>query len=591
MSSNVFSVSSDEFSQIPGSPIAYWLSDAMRKTFTMGKPLEEVAKPRQGAATGDNNRFIRLWWEVNWDKTKTDCVDAEDVDSSLCKWIPYNKGGEFRKWYGNQDYLIAFDSLSRKALKAMGNHLPSYDLYFQPEISWSNVSSGVPSFRYYDQGFVFSQVGDCLFGNSSEVNSALLALCNSTTSSALLSAIAPTLHFEVGQIAQLPVCKTHYFDTKRVNVLLSASRADWDSYETSWHFFILEVLGRISSQPASRAISLTRGTESISDDIRLDVVVSSYIEQCEHIAEEQRQCEIKNNELVADAYGVRDEVPCDVPIERVSLKRNPAFAYPKNTPAERDELVTRDIVKEIISYAVGCMFGRYSLDRPGLILASQGETLADYHVQIPNPSFEPDSDNVIPVTEDEWFEDDIVARFRRFLSVTLGEQHLEENIAYIEQVLGKSLRKYFVNDFYDDHVKMYKNRPIYWMYSSRTDKKGAFKALVYLHCYTPATTNNVLAYLRDFTAKLHAQSERLAQSDKASEVRQGEKLQTAIKECADYERDILYPLATRNLPIDLDDGVLVNYLRMGKALRTIPAIEKKRTAVQSWTWPHYPLEN
>ena len=293
---------------------------------------------------------------------------------------------------------------------------------------------------------------------------------------------------------------------------------------------------------------------------------------------------------MADVYGVRNEVPCDVPIERVSLKRNPAFVYPKNTPAERDELMTRDIVKEIISYAVGCMFGRYSLDKSGLILASQGETLADYHAQIPNPSFEPDLDNVIPVTEDEWFEDDIVARFRQFLSVALGEQHLEENVAYIEQVLGKSLRKYFVNDFYDDHVKMYKNRPIYWMYSSRTDKKGAFKALVYLHRYTPTTTNNVLAYLRDFTAKLHAQSERLAQSDKASEVRQGEKLQTAIKECADYERDILYPLATRNLPIDLDDGVLVNYLRMGKALRAIPAIEKKRNTVQSWTWPVNPLE-
>ena len=219
-------------------------------------------------------------------------------------------------------------------------------------------------------------------------------------------------------------------------------------------------------------------TEDVLDKGSLRTIIPTYIERCKHITEEQRQREIKNNELVADAYGVRNEVPCDVPIERVSLKRNPAFAYPKNTPAERDELMTRDIVKEIVSYAVGCMFGRYSLDKPGLILASQGETLADYHAQIPNPSFEPDSDNVIPVTEDEWFEDDIVARFRQFLSVALGEQHLEENIAYIEQVLGKSLRKYFVNDFYDDHVKMYKNRPIYWMYSSRTDKKGAFKALV-----------------------------------------------------------------------------------------------------------------
>ena len=412
----------------------------------------------------------------------------------------------------------------------------------------------------------------------------MIAFCNSSTAMAMLKAIAATLHFEVGQIASLPIAdRLNGLDCDNVESLVRYSQSDWNSYENSCDFTAPDVLSCSSVRFTNGSFDGEDQNDSIAGRL------SRYIADCKSISEEQRQREIKNNELVADAYGVRDEVSCDVPIERVSLKRNPAFAYPKNTPAERDELMTRDIVKEIISYAVGCMFGRYSLDKPGLILASQGETLADYHAQIPDPSFEPDSDNVIPVTEDEWFEDDIVARFRRFLSVALGEQHLEENIAYIERVLGKSLRKYFVNDFYDDHVKMYKNRPIYWMYSSRTDKKGAFKALVYLHRYTPATTNNVLSYLRDFTAKLHAQSERLSQSDKASEVRQGEKLQTAIKECADYERDILYPLATRNLPIDLDDGVLVNYLRMGKALRTITAIEKKRTTVQSWTWPIHEL--
>ena len=364
-----------------------------------------------------------------------------------------------------------------------------------------------------------------------------------------------------------------------VTSLVSVARSDWNSYETSWGFTRLGILDTIDIKSSLQVIPMREVTEDVLDKGSLRTIIPTYIERCKHITEEQRQREIKNNELVADAYGVRNEVPCDVPIERVSLKRNPAFAYPKNTPAERDELMTRDIIKEIISYAVGCMFGRYSLDKPGLILASQGETLDDYHAQIPNPSFEPDADNVIPVTEDEWFEDDIVARFRQFLVVALGEQHLEENIAYIEQVLGKSLRKYFVNDFYDDHVKMYKNRPIYWMYSSRTDKKGVFKALVYLHRYTPTTTNNVLSYLRDFTAKLRAQSERLAQSDKAGEVRQGEKLQTAIKECTDYERDILYPLATRNLPIDLDDGVLINYLRMGKPFE--PSPQSKRNAPPS----------
>lgn len=307
-------------------------------------------------------------------------------------------------------------------------------------------------------------------------------------------------------------------------------------------------------------------------------------------SEEQRQREIRNNELVADAYGVRDDVPCNVPLERVSLKRNSAFVYPDKTPSERDELFARDVVKEFISYAVGCMFGRYSIDKPGLILASQGETVDDFHERVPNTRFEPDRDNVIPVTEVDCFEDDIVSRFRRFLEITFGSKHLAENLAYIERMLGKSLRKYFVNDFYNDHVSMYKNRPIYWQYSSRTDNKGTFKALIYMHRYTPATTHTVLEYLRDFTAKIADQANQLERSDRAKDKREAEKLHKAVTECKAYEDNVLYPLATRNLDIDLDDGVLVNYLRMGQALRTIPAIEKKRKDVATWTWPVHPLQ-
>ena len=588
----VFTINQHDFAQIPGSPIVYWLSDAMRHAFTIGKALEEIAKPRHGMATGNNDAVLRYWFEVSDSAIGYGISSHQEKERSGKQFFPYNKGGSYRKWFGNAEYVLRYDSTGLDYMTSLpGFRHDNNAFYFYPAISWSNVSSGAPSFRYFDQGFIFSNVGDCLIGDTRQQDESLMAFCNSTLAEQMLTAIAPTLHFEVGQIAALPIAHSVEELEVETNIekLISASHADWDSYETSWDFTTLQILGAPDFQIALQTAFPIGEIEDVPNNKSLNVVIPAYVEQCKRIAEEQRQREIKNNELVADAYGVRNEVPCDVPIERVSLKRNPAFAYPKNTPVERDELMTRDIVKEIISYAVGCMFGRYSLDKPGLILASQGETIDDYHSQIPNPSFEPDSDNVIPVTEDEWFEDDIVARFRQFLSVALGEQHLEENIAYIEQVLGKSLRKYFVNDFYDDHVKMYKNRPIYWMYSSRTDKKGTFKALVYPHRYTPATTNNVLAYLRDFTAKLHAQFERLAQSDKASEVRQGEKLQAAIKECADYERDILYPLATRNLPIDLDDGVLVNYLRMGKAVRTIPAIEKKRTIVQSWTWPIHML--
>ena len=362
---------------------------------------------------------------------------------------------------------------------------------------------------------------------------------------------------------------------KLVERLIYTAQVDWDSFETSWDF---QQFALLDPDQGAQAGDL------------LEEAVSHLREYWDRVSEEQRQREIRNNEMVADAYDVRDDVPCDVLLERVSLKRNVAFTYPKDTPEVRNEKFAQDVVKELISYAVGCMFGRYSLDKPGLILASRGETLDDYHAQIPSPSFGPDADNVIPVTETDCFEDDIVTRFRRFLSVAFGKENLAANIAYIEQVLGKSIRKYFVNDFYNDHVKMYSNRPIYWQYSSQTNNKGSFKALVYLHRYTPKTTNVVLNYLRDYANKIADIADSLERSDRTADKKQAAKLRKAILECKDYEDQTLYPLATRNLEIDLDDGVLVNYLRMGKALRSIPAIEKKRKEVSTWTWPVHPLK-
>jgi type II restriction/modification system DNA methylase subunit YeeA len=305
----------------------------------------------------------------------------------------------------------------------------------------------------------------------------------------------------------------------------------------------------------------------------------------------QQALEEENNRAVAKLYGLEDEVPCDVPLERVSLTRNTAFRYPGKPKPERDQLFAQDAVKEFISYAVGCMFGRYSLDEPGLILASQGETLQDYLAKVPEPSFAPDADGVIPVTGGEWFEDDIVARFRKFLRVSFGDGHFEENLRYVETTLGKPLRQYFLKDFYKEHVQRYSNRPIYWLFSSRPDGKAAFNALVYLHRYTPATPNLVLnEYLREFQAKLRAEIATLERSGTSADAKQADTLRKALTECEDYERDVLYPLASRNLPIDLDDGVLVNYLRFGKALATVPAIERKRKDVESWTWPHHPLK-
>lgn len=571
-----YEVDQQEFARIPGSPIVYWLPQSLMETFSTGKTLSEVSVPKVGLQTGDNNRFLREWWEVTDSNIKFDCPDRQTAQASGKKWFPYNKGGEFRKWYGNQDYVLNWESDGKELFDFKPRSVirnPRY--YFKPSVSWSKISSGDPAFRYFPAGFVFDVSGtSCFCDESNRWN--LLSFVNSSLAYSQLTAIAPTLNFEVGQIATLPIRKVNSEEVNPIiNTLISTSKSDWDSYETSWDFTCLPLLDPEQSGDSSGFVETA--------------VKNLYTHWCE-VSEQQRERETRNNELVADAYGVRDDVPCDVPLERVSLKRNAAFAYPDKTPGERAQLFARDVVKELISYAVGCMFGRYSLDKPGLILASQGETLDDYYAQVPHPSFAPDEDNVIPVTEVDCFDDDIVARFRAFLKAAFGASTLNANIAYIEQVLGKDLRRYFVTDFYDDHVKTYSSRPIYWEYSSRTNNRGAFKALVYLHCYTPSTTSTVLGYLRDFTTKIMGIADALEKSDRTADHREADKLRKAAAECRDYEDKTLYPLATRNLPIDFDDGVLVNYLRMGDALRAIPSISKKRKDVEGWTWPVHPLK-
>lgn len=426
MPNAIFHVSAQEFAQIPGVPIVYWLSKPMLEAFTKGDKLEKVAKPRQGLATADNNRFIREWWEVSQSKSKLTSDNAKDRKTSVCdKWFPYNKGGEYRKWYGNQDYVINWENNGQELYDFKPKSvIRNPQFYFQSSVSWSNVSSGTPSFRYYPEGFIFSHVGDCLFPKEELDRDKLIAICNASVTGQLLAAMAPTLHFEVGQVAKLPIANLLPGNWNlKIDNLIQNAKDDWNTQEVSWNF----------SKPI-----LFVGEQIDSSSGILEELVKNVCSYWAMIASEQRQLEIDNNIVVADAYGVRDDVPCDVPLERVSLKRNVAFAYPKDTPEVRNEKFAQDVVKELISYAVGCMFGRYSLDKPGLILASQGETLDDFHAQIPNPSFEPDVDNVIPVTETDCFEDDIVTRFRRFLAVAFGKENLAANIAYIEQVWVKA---------------------------------------------------------------------------------------------------------------------------------------------------------
>ena len=317
----------------------------------------------------------------------------------------------------------------------------------------------------------------------------------------------------------------------------------------------------------------------------LEQTVAQHREEWAARSRAQQQLEIENNEAVATLYGVKDEVDSHVPLERVSLTNNSAFRWPNKTPEERDVLFTESAIVDLVSYAVGCMFGRYSLDKPGLILADQGATMQDYLAQVLSPTFIPDADNVLPVVDGDWFEDDIVARFRQFLRVAFGEQHFEENLRFIEESGGvQSLREYFItragrSKFYDDHVKRYKKRPIYWLFSS---PKGSFNALIYMHRYTPSTVSTVLnEYLREFEAKLEASlqhQERLAAGggtsrQQAAAAKEADRLRKVLLELSEYEHDVLYPLASQQIAIDLDDGVKANYPKFYPALKRIPRLE------------------
>lgn len=567
---------------LPGARLAYWLSPAMTRAFTMGKPLGEVAEPKVGLQTGDNSRFLRQWFEVSRSRTCFDADSRETAATSGAKWFPHLKGGEFRKWWGNQDYVInwerdgaeLWDFCPRSVIR-------NPDYYFKPAISWSRLSSGDIGFRFSSYGFIENDKSPFIVSDSS--SQALLSLLNSSTTNHLMAALAPTIMFEIGQLSELPLLKIHdpnqtaETNTQTTPKLIQLFQNDWNAYETSWDFQTSPLLQR--SRPGG----------SLQDSLE------HWWQNSLRAAREAQELETENNRYWAEVYGLQDEVPIEVPLSRVSLMSNPYFRYaPSKGTVRTDEeyrhLFTVDAVRDLISYGIGCLFGRYSLDTPGLILADQGSSIQDFLDVIPNPTFTPDEDGVIPITSGEWFTDDIVTRFRSFLAAAFGKEHLEANLRLIEDSLGKSLRQYFVKDFYKDHCRRYSNRPIYWIISSRPKNKASFQALIYLHRYTPDTLNTVLGdYLREFQAKLRTEIGHLERSKTAADQKRADTHRKALTECEDYERDTLFPLASRRLPIDLDDGVLVNYLRFGEALQKIPAIERKRRDAQTWTWPTHQL--
>lgn len=387
-----------------------------------------------------------------------------------------------------------------------------------------------------------------------------LALLNMKLTENLSKILNPTIHFHVGYFRALPAFeKTTKAHSKIAEGCVTFARSDWDAYETSWDFTTLPLL---------------------SPDHRGETLAESYAMLRAHwqsMTDEMQALEEENNRIFIDAYGLQDELTPEVPLEEITLTCNPAYRYGvKNSEDANEARLRADTMAEFLSYAVGCMFGRYSLDAPGLILANQGERLEDYLARVPEPSFLPDADNVIPVLDGDWFADDITERFRLFLRVTFGEAHFRENLRYVEESLGKDIRKYFTKDFYADHVKRYKKRPIYWMLSS---PKGTFNALIYMHRYRADTVSVLLNdYLREFISKLIAERERLEKLSDDPTATQGQRTKALkeagivakqIDELNEWEREVIFPLAQQKIEIDLDDGVKKNYPEFGTALKKI----------------------
>ncbi|MGB4407856.1 MAG: BREX-1 system adenine-specific DNA-methyltransferase PglX [Sphaerochaeta sp.] len=561
-----YRVSADDFQKIPGSPIAYWGNQIIFKLFKDEKALSDVSEKRLGLCTGNNDRFIRFWFEVDYSKIGFNFNSVKSFLSSKYLYVPHNKGGQLRRWAGNKDLVLKFDCKSYKLLSVSCNRLASKSHYFKEALTWSEIGS-IFAIRVVPQGYTFNIKGPCIF-TEKETKLILMCYLNSNVFRYLLNFISQTISFNGGDIEKVPfvspVVSENYFHIY-AEKLFQIHNQDYDYDECSWGFSVPPILEKQYQ------------TSNLQDTYSL---LSS---NWSAVVKEIKRLEEENNRIFIEAYGLEDELTPDVPLKEITLTCNPHYRYgDSKSESELEALLVADTMKELISYAVGCMFGRYSLDKPGLILANQGETYSDYCNLVPDSSFPADPDNAIPVLDGDWFSDDIVSRFRKFLRVTFGEERYEENLRFVEAALGKDLRQYFLRDFYNDHVRRYKKRPIYWMFTS---PDGSFNVLIYLHRYRPDTVSIVLSeYLREYQVKLSSYMESLRRKEANPDLAKGEKVR-ALKELdklsktqdilSAYERDVLFPLATQKIEIDLDDGVKVNYPKFGTALKKIAGLEAK----------------
>ncbi|NBH73080.1 BREX-1 system adenine-specific DNA-methyltransferase PglX [Clostridiaceae bacterium] len=537
-----YTAQQDNFLKIPGAPVAYWVSENIFLAF-LCESLFRKAKFAQGLITGDVNRFTRLWYEVSWSVV---CVNAQSIEQakvSPYKWFPYNKGGDYRKWYGNNDYLVNWkdDGYEIRHFADANGKLRSRpqgsDYYFCDVITWTKISSAQTAFRHKPAGHISSEAGMTISIDEHQ-KKYVLGYCNSVVANYILKILSPTLNYELGDVAKLPVLYIASYHDKINRVVENSeatSRQDWDSFETSWDFI---------QHP------LVRGVSTVAEAFGL------WEAECEGRFQQLKANEEELNRIFIDIYGLQDELMPEVEDKDVTVRR---------ADLGRD-------VRSLLSYAVGCMFGRYSLDVDGLAYAGGEWDAAKYS------KFLPDADGILPITDEEYLEDDIVTLLCVWLKKVYGADTLEENLDFIAKALGNKgatsrevIRNYFLKDFFADHCKIYQKRPIYWLFDS--GKQNGFKALIYLHRYTPDTIGNVrIDYLhrmqRVYENEIDRMQDMIEHSKNPREVaasaKRREKLQKQLKECREYDEKISH-LALSRIELDLDDGVKVNYRKMQTA--------------------------
>ena len=533
----------NKFFEIPSTPIAYWVSNSIYDAFESGIPLKNFADLRQGMSTANNDLFLRLWFEVSEDNISYHSETTQQAIESKKKWFPHTKGGGARKWYGNNDYIVNWYNDGEEIRNYPGSAPRSTQYYFREGLSWSTLSSDFISFRYEPKGFTMNTKGSICYLKKADLQNYICGLLNSKPTMRFLELLAPTLDYSQGPVGKVPVL-LEAENKEKVELAtlenIRLSKEDWDSFETSWDF---------------KKHPLLRNVSTISE------AFTQWQAECDDRFNKLKANEEELNRIFIDIYGLQDELTSEVEEKDVTVRK---------ADLQRD-------IKSLLSYAVGCMFGRYSLDMEGLSYAGGEWDGSKYQ------SYIPDADNVIPITDEEYLDDDIVSRLCAWLKAVYGADTLEENLDYIAKALGNKgstsreiIRNYFLNDFFKDHCQTYSvtgsgKRPIYWLFDS--GKQNGFKALVYLHRYTPDTIGNLrIDYLhkmqRVYESEINRMQDMMDHSENAREVaaasKRKDKLAKQLKECREYDEKISH-LALSRIELDLDDGVKVNYRKLQTA--------------------------